>query len=406
MSSVDEIHARFNLMAPTLNERQRRLMAATEARVLGRGGIRMVAQATGVSRRAISSGLKELAGGPRQTDLPPGRIRRPGAGRKPLTQTDPTLLVDLETLVSPTERGDPQSPLRWTIKSVRRLSAELSALGHRVGSSTVRQLLHGLGYSLQANRKTKEGGDHPERDLQFGYISEQVQAFQSDGSPVVSIDAKKKELVGDFKNQGREWRPKGEPDEVKVYDFVDKDLGRATPFGVYDVTRNEGFVNVGIDHDTAEFAVQSLRRWWVGVGKSLYPEATRLLVTADGGGSNGARVRLWKTALQTLCDETGLAITVCHLPPGTSKWNKIEHRLFSFISLNWRGVPLRSYEIIVSLIGATTTTTGLKVRCELDKNIYPKGIKVPDKELAAVNLIRHDFHGDWNYTIEPRTHCQ
>lgn len=356
-----------------------------------------------MSRATIAQGVFELA---EETRLPAGRIRRAGGGRKPLTETDPTLRADLERLVAPTTRGDPQSPLLWTVKSVRNLASELGTMGHRLCPSAVRHLLHEMGYSLQANRKTKEPV-RADRDAQFGYLNETVTAFQSEGQPVVSIDAKKKELVGDFpygpygKNSGKEWRPKGEPDEVRVYDFVDKYLGRITPFGVLDVTRNEGYVNVGIDHDTAEFAVQSLRRWWTGIGQSLYPQATRLLITADGGGSNGARVRLWKTALQALCDETGLSITVCHLPPGTSKWNKIEHRMFSFITLNWRGKPLRSYEIIVNLIGATTTAAGLKIRCELDEHTYPAGVKVTDAQLATVNLHRHDFHGDWNYTITP-----
>ena len=408
MSAEEEIRERFRLVAKSLDERQRRLMAAAEAKVIGWGGIEAVSQATGVSRRAISMGLQELSGGIHETDLPPGRARRPGGGRKPLTTTDPTLSKDLEGLVDPTTRGDPQSPLCWTCKSLRMLSRELGLMGHSVCPHVVANLLHALGYSLQGNRKTKEGGSHPDRDAQFGYINEAVEAFQSEGQPVVSIDAKKKELIGDFpygpygKNGGKEWRPKGEPDEVQVYDFVDKDLGRATPFGVLDVTQNMGYVNVGIDHDTAEFAVESLRRWWKGIGQSLYPSATRLLITADGGGSNGARVRLWKMALQALCNETGLSITVCHLPPGTSKWNKIEHRMFSFITLNWRGKPLRSYEIIVNLIAATATKAGLKIRCELDEHTYPAGIKVTDKQLATVNLHRHDFHGDWNYTISPR----
>jgi hypothetical protein len=401
MGLEEDIRTRFDLVAGTLNERQRRLMAAAEAKVIGHGGIQAVSKATGVSRPAISRGLQELSGGAREISLPPGRVRRPGGGRKAVTETDPTLLWDLERLVAPVTRGDPESPLLWTCKSARKISRELGAMGHRLCPTVACRLLRSLGYSLQANRKTKEGGGHPDRDAQFRAINETVKAFQAEGQPVISIDAKKKELVGDFKNAGKEWRQKGEPDEVRVYDFVDKDLGRATPFGIYDVTRNQGFVNVGIDHDTAEFAVQSIRRWWTGIGQPLYPKATRLLITADGGGSNGVRVRLWKTALQTLCDETGLCITVCHLPPGTSKWNKIEHKMFSFISQNWRGKPLRSFEIIVRLIGATTTKAGLTIRCVLDDRLYPKGIKVSDEQLQAVNLQRHDFHGDWNYTIHP-----
>jgi hypothetical protein len=314
---------------------------------------------------------------------------------------DITLLRDLEGLVEPLTRGDPESPLRWTSKSLRKLATELQRMGHRVSYVLVRELLHTLRYSLQANRKTLEGGDHPDRDAQFSYLNQQAQAYLDAGEPVISVDAKKKELVGDFKNGGRELRPQGEPEQVRVYDFVDKELGRATPYGIYDLAQNTGWVNVGVDHDTAAFAVESIRRWWQGMGQARYPQATELLVNADGGGSNGSRVRLWKRELQKFADETGLAITVGHLPPGTSKWNKIEHRLISFITQNWRGKPLVSHEVIVSLIAGTRNAKGLRVECQLDTNRYPTGIKVTDSELAEVNLRRHEFHGEWNYTILP-----
>jgi hypothetical protein len=316
---------------------------------------------------------------------------------------DLTLRADLERLVDPVTRGDPESPLRWTCKSVRKLAGELQAQGHRVSHRLVADLLHDLGYSLQANRKTLEGGDHPDRDGQFAYLNAQVQAQLAAGEPAISVDTKKKELVGPFKNGGQEWQPQGQPEAVRVHDFIDRELGRASPYGVYDLARNTGWVNVGIDHDTAAFAVESIRRWWAGLGQTVYPQATRLLITADGGGSNGSRVRLWKLELQRLADETGLTIQVCHLPPGTSKWNKIEHRLFAFISQNWRGKPLVSHQVIVSLIAATTTTTGLQVHCELDANPSPAGRKVSDEELATVRLERADFHGEWNYTISPAT---
>jgi transposase len=382
---------------PHLNEKQRRLVLAAEARALGRGGISRVALASGVSRPTIRKALRELAG----PSGPAGRIRRPGGGRKRTVDLDPSLRADLERLVDPVTRGDPMSPLRWTCKSVRKLAGELQEQGHRVSHRLVADLLHDMDYSLQANRKTLEGGDHPDRDAQFAHLNAQVQAQLAAGEPAISVDTKKKELVGLFKNGGQEWQPQGQPEAVQVYDFVDPQLGRASPYGIYDLAQNTGWVNVGIDHDTATFAVASIRRWWYGLGQTVYPHATRLLVTADGGGSNGSRVRLWKLELQQLADETGLTIQVCHLPPGTSKWNKIEHRLFSFISQNWRGKPLVSYQVIVSLIAATATTTGLQVHCELDAHTYPTGRKVSDEELATVRLERDAFHGEWNYTICP-----
>ncbi len=332
----------------------------------------------------------------------PGRVRRAGGGRKRIVTTDPTVLADLERLVEPTARGDPQSPLRWTCKGVRKLAAALRQAGHRVSHQWVAAALEELGYRLQANRKTREGGEHPDRDAQFAHINTTAQAFLARGEPVISVDAKKKELVGDFKNGGREWRPKGEPEDVRVYDFKIPALGRVTPYGVYDVAANAGWVSVGLDHDTAAFAVATIRRWWEQSGRTRYPGARRLLITADGGGSNGARTRLWKRELQQLADETGLAITVCHFPPGTSKWNKIEHRLFSYITQNWRGQPLVSYAVILSLIAGTTTTTGLTVQSYLDTDAYPAGVKVSDAAMATLCLERDPFHGEWNYTILPR----
>lgn len=403
MKAIKEskVREKFDSLAPVLDERSRRFWAAAEAKSLGRGGISTVARATGLSRTTIHRGLKELAeaaaGKPLGT-----RLRTTGGGRKPLTEKDPTLLVDLENLVDSSTRGDPESALRWTCKSVRRLSAALKEMGHNIGRQKVAELLRfSLGYSLQANSKKHEGADHPDRDAQFNYINEQVLAFQSQNEPVISVDTKKKELVGDFKNGGREYRPRGCPEEVRVHDFIDKKLGRVNPYGVYDQTANAGWVSVGTDYDTAEFAVESIRRWYYKMGIERYSGATRLLITADCGGSNGYRVRLWKIALQTLADETGLHIHVCHFPPGTSKWNKIEHRMFSHISMNWRGKPLVSHEVIINLIGNTTTTTGLHIAAELDDNSYPKGIKVSDQEIAKVKLTRAEFHGEWNYKIAP-----
>jgi Rhodopirellula transposase DDE domain len=397
---IDEaaIRLRYEALRPVLDEQGRRRFASAEARAAGHGGVSAVARITGIARSTIGRGLTELreAGAP-----PPGRVRRPGGGRKPLSVTDPSLLDDLRRLVEPTTRGDPDRPLLWTAKSLRNLTAGLCALGHRVCHNTVGTLLRTLGYSLQANRKTREGANHPDRDAQFGYLNERVKAALAADEPAISVDTKKKELIGDFKNGGREWRPRGEPEAVRVHDFLIPGLGRAVPYGVYDIGENAGWVSVGIDHDTASFAVNAIRRWWQLMGRARYPNATRLTITADSGGSNGARLRLWKRDLQKLADELGLTISVCHLPPGTSKWNKIEHRLFSFITQNWRGKPLVSHHVMIQLIAATTTKTGLKVHCELDPNTYPAGVKVTDAEIARINLQRHDFHGDWNYTIMP-----
>ncbi len=356
-------------------------------------------RATGIARSTIGRGLAELRAG-ETPDLE--RVRRAGGGRRPVSETDANLLDDLRALVEPETRGDPQSPLLWTSKSLRKLSQSLRDMGHTIGRTLVGELLHKLDYRLQANRKTREGSHNPDRDVQFHYINDRVKEALAAGEPAISVDTKKKELVGDFKNAGREWRPKGSPEEVRVHDFVIPELGRAAPYGVYDIAGNVGWVSVGIDHDTAAFAANAIRSWWKLMGRERYPSARSLLITADGGGSNGSRVRLWKIELQKLADELGVPITVCHLPPGTSKWNKIEHRLFSFITGNWRGKPLVSHQVIVQLIAATTTKTGLKVRCELDQNTYPAGIKVSDAEMEAVNITRHDFHGEWNYTVSPK----
>jgi hypothetical protein len=392
---------KFKVLARVLDERTRRLVAAAEAEALGFGGVTAVARASELSRGTVIRGMAELKVAPKPTRGQ--RIRRKGAGRKRTIDQDATLKRDLESLVEPVTRGDPESPLRWTCKSVRQLAAELKRMKHKTSHRMVAELLHEMEYSLQANRKTLEGSSHPDRDAQFHHISDKSREFQAARQPVISVDTKKKELVGDFKNNGRELRPKGDPEAVRVHDFVIPELGRAAPYGVYDVAQNTGWVSVGVDHDTAAFAAQSIRRWWESMGAPAYPEASKLLITADSGGSNGARVRLWKTELQKLADETGLEISVCHLPPGTSKWNKIEHRLFSFISQNWRGKPLVSHQVIVNLIAATTTRTGLKVRAELDPGKYPKGVKISDKEVAAIRLERDPFHGEWNYTILPRT---
>ena len=386
---------KFAQVFPHLDERQRRILAAVEARSLGRGGITRVAEATGMSRSTVTGAVKELEAGLVVTD----RVRRPGGGAKSITEKYPTLEGALKALVDPETRGDPESALLYTLKSTRQLAAELQAQGYEVSHEMVAQLLRRLRYSLQANAKTREGSSHADRDAQFRYINDQVAAFSANGDPVISVDAKKKELVGNYKNPGREWQPVGEPEEVNVYDFPGKAVGKAIPYGVYDVQANEGWVSVGGDHDTAAFAVETVRRWYRSVGKPTYPGASRLLICADGGGSNASRSRLWKTELAGLVAETGLEVTVCHLPPGTSKWNKIEHRLFSHISMNWRGRPLVSHEVAVELIGATTTRTGLKVRAERDLGLYPTKIKVSDEELAAVPLRKHEFHGEWNYTI-------
>jgi hypothetical protein len=403
------IAKRFMLISPLLDERQRRLYVAAEALVLGRGGITLVSKACGVSRPTITAGCKELAS--LDANYAAGitsdssRIRKAGGGRKRTVDRDPTLRDALESLIEPVTRGDPESPLRWTAKSVRKLAEELKCLGHATSHRMVAELLQEMGYSLQSNRKVLEGSSHPDRNAQFEYIYSATKEFQAAGQPVISVDTKKKELVGDFKNHGQEFRPKGDPEKVRTHDFVIPELGKVAPYGVYDQTRNEGWVNVGTDSDTSAFAVESIRRWWMTMGREAYPEADRLLVTADSGGSNGARVRLWKTELQRFADETGLAISVRHFPPGTSKWNKIEHRLFSYISQNWRGKPLVSHEVIVNLIAATTTKKGLTVRCDLDMNKYPKGIKISDKEFQQVNIVRDAFHGEWNYTIQPCASC-
>jgi hypothetical protein len=400
---IDEsaIRLRYETLSPVLDESGRRRFGAAEALAAGRGGVSAVMRATGLSRSTIGRGLTEL----REEDTPDGRVRRPGGGRKPLSMTDASLLDDLRSLVDPDSRGDPQSPLQWTCKSLRKLSQSLCKMGHQIGRTLVGELLHHLGYSLQANRKTLEGSCHPDRDAQFRYINDRMKEALAAGEPAISVDTKKKELVGDFKNGGREWRPKGSPEQVRVHDFVIKELGRAVPYGVYDIAGNTGWVSVGIDHDTAAFAVNTIRSWWKLMGRRRYPQAKRLLISADGGGSNGSRVRLWKIELQKLADELAIPITVCHLPPGTSKWNKIEHRLFSFITQNWRGKPLVSYQTIVQLIAATTTDAGLKVRCKLDQKTYPAGIKVSDAQIKAISLTRHEFHGEWNYTISPKLHA-
>ena len=397
---VATLRAKHAALRSVFTERSRRLWAATEARALGYGGIAAVARATGLSPATISRGLAELDD---DAPLPADRVRKPGGGRKRATTHHPTLLRDLEALVEPTAPGDPESPLRWTCLSTRTLAVALEALGHAVSHTVVAELLHGLGYSLQGNVKTREGRQHPDRDAQFRYIAREVRAAQRRHQPTISVDTKKKELVGPFKNGGRAWRPAKTPQRVRVHDFVIPGAtgGKAIPYGVYDLHRNEGWVSVGVDHDTATFAVRSIRRWWQQMGRPVYRGATSLLITADAGGSNGARLRLWKWELQQLANRTGLAITVCHFPPGTSKWNKIEHRLFSHIAMNWRGTPLIDLATIVSLIGSTHSEAGLHVRAELDRGQYPAGVTVTDAQLATVRLKRNRFHGDWNYTIHP-----
>ncbi len=395
------LRAKLEAVLPHLDERQQRLVLDGEARSLGHGGIAAVAQASGASRSRIAAGVAELESG----QAPLKRVRRDGGGRKALTATDPALVEALLALVEPTRRGDPESSLCWTTLSTRKLAAELTAAGHRVGADTVARLLGEQGFSLQGNAKTIEGGQHPDRDAQFSYLNDQAGQHLDAGDPVISVDTKKKELVGPYKNGGKEWRPGGEPEQVKVHDFLDPTLGKANPYGVYDLGADTGWVSVGTDHDTAAFAVATIRRWWHSVGAASYPNASRLLITADGGGSNGYRTRLQKTELAALAAETGLVITVCHLPPGTSKWNKIEHRLFSHISMNWRGRPLTSHDVIVQSIAATTTRTGLNVHAELDTHTYPAGIKIPDAQMQALHdtgaLTRHDWHPEWNYTLKP-----
>jgi hypothetical protein len=391
---------KFVVLFPHLDERQRRLLMGAEARALGHGGIRVVARAAGVREGTVSLGVSELEAG----GEPLGRVRRPGGGRKRAADLDPGLLPALLALVEPDERGDPMTPLRWTVKSTRTLAAELTAQGHKVSADTVGDLLRSEGFSLQANAKTVEGKQHPDRDAQFCYINEQVKAYQGAADPVISVDARKKELVGEFSNAGRQWRPKGQPTATLVHDFPQDGLGKAVPYGIYDVTASAGWVNVGTDRDTAAFAVESVRRWWKAQGQADYPQARRLLVTADSGGSNGYRTRAWKAELAALAVETGLEVTVCHFPPGTSKWNKVEHRLFSRITMNWRGRPLASHEVVVNTIAATTTRTGLRVRAELDDSQYPAGAEVSDAQMKALPLDRHDWHGDWNYTLRPDGH--
>lgn len=401
MHDTTQIQRRFEQLSPHFDERLRRLWAAAEAGALGHGGATAVERCTGVSRRAIAVGERELSE-KSAGEAQPARIRRAGGGRKKSIEKDPRLLVELLALVEPATRGDPENPLRWTSKSVRHLADELKARGLSASHQLVSELLSGEGYSLQANVKTREGGTHPDRNAQFEHINERIRLAQAEGQPVISVDTKKKELVGDFKNSGREWHPKGEPEAVRVHDFIIPGMGRANPCGVYDLANNRGWVSVGNDHDTAAFAVSTIRRWWMGMGSALHPKATRLLITADGGGSNGSRNRLWKRELQAFAEESGLRIDVCHLPPGTSKWNKIEHRLFSFISQNWRGKPLTSHEVIVQLIAATSNRKGLQVHAELDQGLYPAGTKVSDEEMAKLRIEVADFHGEWNYSLRPK----
>jgi hypothetical protein len=401
-AAIEGIRRKFQALTMVMDERMRRQWAAAEAMELAWGGVSCVAKATGISRTTILAGIRELKVQESSERLPSPGIRRPGGGRKLLLETDPDLWDALDALVDPVTRGHPETPLRWTCKSTRRLAEELCRQGHPVSDRTVACLLYAAGYSLQANRKTREGKGHPDRNAQFEYINHQVQRVQKRGQPVVSVDTKKKELVGDFKNAGQEWRPKDDPQKVRVHDFKDKRLGKAIPYGVYDVANNQGWVSVGIDHDTAYFAANSIRRWWEDMGSKRFPRARELTITADGGGSNGYRSRLWKVALQGLADQLGLKLKVCHFPPGTSKWNKIEHRLFSYITSNWRGQPLVSHQAIVNLIASTTTITGLVVQAALDTNVYETGIKVSDEEMANLRLTPCEFHGEWNYTIAPR----
>lgn len=399
--SITQIRRKYRSLSVEMDERGRRQWAGAEARELGWGGVTAVASATGLSRTTITAGLREL-------DLPAGqraaegtRVRQPGGGRKTLSKTDPGLPAALEALIEPTTRGDPESPMRWTCKSTRRLAEELTQQRHPVTANTVAALLREADYSLQANRKTREGASHPDRNAQFEHINAQVRRFQNRDQPAISVDTKKKELIGDFKNSGREWRPRGQPEEVRVHDFIDKKLGKAIPYGVYDMVNNQGWVSVGIDHDTAQFAVHSIRQWWRQMGRQRFPRASELLITADGGGSNSPRSRLWRVSLQGLADELGLRLHLSHFPPGTSKWNRIEHRLFSFITQNWRGKPLVSHQTVVSLIASTTTQTGLVVKAALDTNRYQTAIKVTDEQLHRLRLTPHAFHGDWNYMLTP-----
>lgn len=399
MDELGAIKYRYDKLKPYLNEKVKRLVLAAEAKAIGWGGIEKVSRATGASNDTISKGIKELDDEPEVIES--GKIRKPGGGRKKIIEIDPTLLSDLDTLIEPTTRGDPESPLRWTCKSTRKLARELKNMGHTISHMRVADILHDQGYSLQSNKKVIEGDTHPDRNAQFILINYKTKLFMKYDQPVISVDTKKKELVGNFKNGGREYHLKGNPEKVLVHDFIIPEKGKANPYGVYDISRNEGWVSVGTDHDTSAFAVESIRRWWNIMGCIAYPDAKKLLITADSGGSNGYRVRLWKIELQKLADESGLEISVCHFPPGTSKWNKIEHRLFSFITQNWRGKPLISHEAIVNLIASTTTQKGLHLKCGLDKETYPKGIKITDEELKKINMTIEKFHGEWNYTIKP-----
>jgi hypothetical protein len=401
MSLITELALKLRSVWPLLDERTRRIMAANEAIGLGYGGVSMVRRACGLSRKAITKGIREIQKG----DCPAeGRIRREGAGRKNLTVTDPALLEALERLIEPGTRGDPESPLRWICKSTRTVAEELRRQQHPISYVKVAQLLHAQDYSLQSNRKTEEGQDHPDRDAQFRHINRQVKRALAAGQPVISVDTKKKELIGNYANEGQQWLPAKQPKPVQGHDFPGPEVPRAFPYGIYDMGRNSGFVNVGTDHDTGAFAVASIRGWWRVEGRHIYPGAEEILITADGGGSNGWRLRLWKLELQELADETGLSLSICHFPPGTSKWNKVEHRLFSFISSNWRGEPLRDYETIVKLIAKTTTAKGLKVTCRLDRRKYATGLRVSDEQMKRVNLKRDRFHGEWNYIIQPHAH--
>jgi hypothetical protein len=399
---IERIRQKFQALTVLMDERMRRHWVASEAKELGWGGVTAVARATGVSRTTISAGIRDLETLATSSGAPDARLRRPGAGRKLLVEIDPDLWSALDALVEPLTRGHPESPLRWTCKSTRQLAAELCRQNHPISDRTVASLLYASGYRLQANRKTREGSDHPDRNAQFEYINRQVRRVRKRGQPVVSVDTKKKELVGDFKNPGQQWLPQGKPEKVRVHDFVDPDLGKVIPYGVYDIANNQGWVSVGIDHDTADFAANTIRRWWQGMGVKRFPRASELLITADGGGSNSSRSRLWKVALQRLADDLEMKLMVCHFPPGTSKWNKIEHRLFSYIASNWRGQPLLTRQAVVELIANTTTTTGLVVRAELDTNEYPTGIKVDDAQMATLRIKPSDFHGEWNYTLSPR----
>jgi len=401
-NSAKNVKVKFMQLGPSLNEKERRLWAASEAMAIGPKGVRIVAKETGLARSTIYRGIEELKNMSNGSESVPGRVRRPGAGRKRTVDKDPGLVADLDSLINPLTRGDPESPLRWTCKSLRKLAQELTNMGHIAGTHVVANHLKEMGYSLQANKKVKEGANHPDRDAQFNHINEKVKELQSRGEPVISVDTKKKENIGDFKNAGREYHPKGQPEEVRTHDFIDETLGKVNPYGIYDVSANEGLVNVGTDAGTAEFSVESISRWYWRMGHLRYPNATELLITADCGGSNGYRLRQWKLMLQKLADDTQLTIHVCHYPPGTSKWNKIEHRMFSFITMNWRGRPLVSHEVVVNCIRSTTTKTGLRIEASLDENEYQKGIRVSDAELASINIERSAFHGEWNYTIRPR----